>query len=96
MRGTIAPERLVVIDEDTGLISTLIDRLLRAACGTPRGWPNGKVLSFNASAIQLQDRDLGSRILAILQHTGLAPARLEIENWKSALVRDLGAARHAK
>jgi EAL domain-containing protein (putative c-di-GMP-specific phosphodiesterase class I) len=91
--GTIAPERFIAIAEDTGLISPLTDQLLRAACMTARNWPEGIFLSFNVSAVELRDRELGPRILAILEHTGLAPTRLEIEITESALVRDLGAAR---
>jgi EAL domain-containing protein (putative c-di-GMP-specific phosphodiesterase class I) len=91
--GTIAPERFIAIAEDTGLISQLTDQLLRAACETARIWPEGIFLSFNVSALELRDRALGLRILAILEHTGLAPTRLEIEVTESALVRDLGAAR---
>jgi EAL domain-containing protein (putative c-di-GMP-specific phosphodiesterase class I) len=67
--------------------------VLRAACETARIWPEGIFLSFNVSALELRDRALGLRILAILEHTGLAPTRLEIEVTESALVRDLGAAR---
>jgi len=91
--GTIAPERFIAIAEDTGLISELTHQLLRAACETACNWPDGIFLSFNVSAVELRDRELGRRILEILEYTGLAPARLEIEITESALVRDLEAAR---
>jgi len=91
--GTIAPERFIAIAEDTGLISKLTEQLLRAACETARNWPDAIFLSFNLSAVELQSRELGPRILEILKGTGFLPTRLEIEITESALVSDLGAAR---
>jgi predicted signal transduction protein with EAL and GGDEF domain len=58
------------------------------ACEAACGWPEGIFLSFNISAVELRDRTLGPRILAILKQTGLAPSRFEDEITESALVRD--------
>jgi diguanylate cyclase (GGDEF)-like protein len=91
--GVISPERFIAIAEDIGLIGPLTDHLLFTACETACGWPDGIFLSFNVSAVELRDRQLGPRILGILAQTGFAPARLEVEITESALVRDLGAAR---
>jgi predicted signal transduction protein with EAL and GGDEF domain len=71
-----------------GMIGSLTDQLLRVACEAACGWPEGIFLSFNISAVELRDRTLGPRILAILKQTGLAPSRFEDEITESALVRD--------
>jgi EAL domain-containing protein (putative c-di-GMP-specific phosphodiesterase class I) len=42
---------------------------------------------------QLRDRDLKAQVAKILQESGLAPQRLEIEITESVLVEDLEAAR---
>ena len=90
--GDIAPDRFVPIAESSGLIEELTDHLLRLAARAARQWPADVTLSFNISAVQLKDRDLGARILSILSEEGLPPQRLEIELTEAALVRDLEAA----
>jgi diguanylate cyclase (GGDEF)-like protein len=90
--GPIPPERFIPLAEDCGLIRELSDQLLRSACRAAVTWPAHVTLAFNISPVQLQDRGLGLRILAILGETGLSPRRLELEITESALVRDMGAA----
>ena len=90
--GEIEPDRFIPIADDCGLIGALTDSLLRQACHDAMTWPSDVTLSFNISPVQLKDRTLGLRLLAILGETGLPPQRLEIEITESALVRDLGAA----
>jgi EAL domain-containing protein (putative c-di-GMP-specific phosphodiesterase class I) len=62
--------------------------LLRTACRDAARWPEDLTLAFNISPLQLRDRTLGLRILAILGATGFNPRRLELEITESALVRD--------
>jgi EAL domain-containing protein (putative c-di-GMP-specific phosphodiesterase class I) len=90
--GEIPPERFIPIAEDCGLIGNLSDQLLRRACHAAKDWPSDVALAFNISPLQLKDRTLGLRILAILGEAGLSPGRLELEITESALVRDLTAA----
>jgi len=90
--GEIPPDRFIPIAENCALMDELTDQLLRAACEAARGWPPDVTLSFNISALQLQDRTLGLRILRVLGESGLMPNRLEIEITESALVRDIAAA----
>jgi diguanylate cyclase (GGDEF)-like protein len=90
--GEVEPERFISIAEDCGLIRELGDQLLRRACRAAAAWPAHVTLAFNISPLQLKDRGLGLRILAILGETGLSPRRLELEITESALVRDLAAA----
>jgi diguanylate cyclase (GGDEF)-like protein len=90
--GSIPPERFIPIAEDCGLIRELTGVLLRRACRDARQWPPSVTLSFNISPVELRDRTLGLRVMAILADTGLAPNRLELEITESALVRDMDAA----
>jgi EAL domain-containing protein (putative c-di-GMP-specific phosphodiesterase class I) len=90
--GDIPPDRFIPIAEDVGLIHELAERLLRASCSAAAGWPAEVSLAVDIFPSQLKDRDLKARIMGILQDTGVAPRRLQIEITESALVQDLEAA----
>lgn len=90
--GQVSPERFLSVAEDTGLIHELSAQLLRKACQTAAGWPEEVTLAFDIFPSQLKDCLLKTRILSILEESGIAPERLEIEITESALVRDLEAA----
>jgi diguanylate cyclase (GGDEF)-like protein len=89
--GEVPPERFMPLAEDAGLVQDLNGQLLRSACRAARNWPSEITLSFNISPVELNDPNIGLRILAILGETGLPPKRLEIEVPESAVVRDTEA-----
>ena len=86
--GSIAPSTFIALAEECNLINELGDQLLRTACQEATRWPSDLTLSFNISPLQLRDRALGLRILAILAETRLPPHRLELEVTESALVSE--------
>jgi diguanylate cyclase (GGDEF)-like protein len=86
--GPITPSVFIALAEECNLIHELGEQLLRVACREARNWPSNVTLSFNVSPLQLRDRALGLRILAILGETGLPPQRLELEVTESALVSE--------
>lgn len=88
----ISPADFIPLAEESGLMTKLTDMLLRQACRDAAGWPTDTRLSFNISPVQLKDRMLGLRILAILMETGFDPRRLEIEITETALIQDLETA----
>jgi diguanylate cyclase (GGDEF)-like protein len=90
--GVIPAERFIPIAEETGLIHDLAARLLRDACATAVQWPPHVTLAVDFYRGQLKDRNLKVQIAKILQESGLAPQRLEIEITESVLVEDLVAA----
>jgi diguanylate cyclase (GGDEF)-like protein len=90
--GELPPERFIPIAEECGLIAALTDTLLEQACIDARQWPGDITLSFNISPVQLKDRTLGLRLLALLGRLDFPPSRLELEITESALVRDMEAA----
>jgi diguanylate cyclase (GGDEF)-like protein len=91
--GEIARERFIPISEDNGSIHELSAQLMRVACAAAVKWPGDVTLAFDIFPSQIRDRALKTRIISILQETGLAASRLEIEITESALVHDLDAAR---
>ena len=88
-QGAIAPERFLAIAEETGLIHSLAERVLRQACEAARSWPSYIKLSIDIYPNQLKDNLLPARMLKILEETGMSPARLEVEITESALVADM-------
>jgi diguanylate cyclase (GGDEF)-like protein len=90
--GDIPPERFIPLADDIGLIHELAERMLRRSCAAAVRWPAEVTLAVDIYPSQLKDRDLKARITRILEESGLAPARLEIEITESAIVHDLEAA----
>jgi diguanylate cyclase (GGDEF)-like protein len=88
-QGVIAPERFLAIAEETGLIHSLAERVLRQACEAARAWPSYVKLSIDIYPNQLKDNLLPSRMLKILEEAGISPSRLEVEITESALVADM-------
>lgn len=81
--GQITPVEFVRVAEDTGLIGALGESILRQACAQQVEWLKaglGEVsIAVNVSAMQFREADFLDTVIAILQETGLAAARLEIE-----------------
>ncbi|SKA38990.1 putative bifunctional diguanylate cyclase/phosphodiesterase [Consotaella salsifontis] len=91
--GSVPPDRFIPVAEDSGLIAGLTDQILRRACEDARNWPEPIGLSVNISPVLLRDEGLAERILTIVQDTGLALYRLELEITENAIVRDFEAAK---
>ena len=92
-RGLVPPTDFIPIAEDAGLIVPLTGKLLRKACRAAATWPGQLSIAVNVSPLQLRDRSLPGIIRSVLEQTGLAANRLEIELTESALVGDLDLAR---
>lgn len=86
--GKVAPEEFIPIAEDCGLISELTAKLLKKSCEVAQRWPSNVFLSFNISALQLQDHAFPLKVLSILNEAGLAPSRLILEITESSLIRN--------
>ena len=92
-QGVIAPDAFIQIAEESGLISDLSFGLLRQACLDAKRWPEHLSLAINISPVQLKDRLLAPRLLAILAEAGFPATRLEVEVTESALTSDIEVAR---
>ncbi len=83
--GTMAPGVFIPIAEETGLINSIGEWVLRQACSAATQWP-GKRVAVNVSAVQFRSPGFAPRVMQILGETGLAPDRLEIEVTESVLL----------
>jgi diguanylate cyclase (GGDEF)-like protein len=93
--AAIAPERLLSIAEDCGLIHELSDCLMDQACNAAAAWASALPLSIAIVPSLLRDRQLHVRILSILATSGLNPSRLVLAVAESALVQNLEGAKLA-
>ncbi len=88
VRGLVSPADFVPVAEATGLIVPLGLWALETACREAMNWPAACTVAVNLSPIQFRGYDLAATIDRILQTTGLAPHRLDLEVSESLLVQD--------
>ncbi|MBA1200798.1 EAL domain-containing protein [Pseudomonas capeferrum] len=91
-RGLVYPDTFIPIAEDTGLIASLSDWVLDAACKTAADWPEELFVSVNLSSKEFQSTQLIERIERVLAVSRLQPARLELELTESVMVEDATSA----
>ena len=86
-RGLLRPSDFVKIAEDSGLIEAIDWRLFEVSCRllAQRG-SSDPFITFNVSALHLRHADFDTRILKMLERTGLAPSRLVTEVTEGALL----------
>jgi diguanylate cyclase (GGDEF)-like protein/PAS domain S-box-containing protein len=89
VRGLVPPTTFIPIAEESGLIHTVGEWMLREACREAASWPKALHLAVNLSAVQFRHGDLAALVHQVLLDTGLAPGRLELEITESVLIDDL-------
>jgi diguanylate cyclase (GGDEF)-like protein/PAS domain S-box-containing protein len=87
-RGLISPGVFIPAAEESGLILSIGEWVLREACREAATWPKPLNIAVNLSPIQFRHGDLPGLVHAVLLETGLAPGRLELEITESVLVDD--------
>ena len=90
VRGTVSPADFIPLAEDLGLIGTIGQQVLRAACREAATWPAHLGVAVNVSPVQLRDRNFAATVADILRQTGFAGQRLELELTENALLQDDG------
>ncbi|MBV9756613.1 MAG: EAL domain-containing protein [Alphaproteobacteria bacterium] len=96
VRGFIPPERFLPIAEESGAINAIGAWVLQTACAEAVRWREPLRVAVNLSPMQFRPCiDLGATIAEVLQATGLAPARLEVEITERVLNADCGRALRA-
>jgi diguanylate cyclase (GGDEF)-like protein len=93
-RGLIPPDQFIPLAEETGLIVSLGEFVLRRACADAASWPSDLMVAVNLSPIQFKEAELFGMICAALADSGLPPQRLEIEITESVLL-ERGVENHA-
>jgi diguanylate cyclase (GGDEF)-like protein len=91
--GMIPPMKFVPLAEETGLIVSIGDWVLREACRQNKAWQNAGLppmaVSVNVSARQFRERDLVSRVVRALNESGLEAKYLELELTESLIMQDV-------
>jgi diguanylate cyclase (GGDEF)-like protein/PAS domain S-box-containing protein len=90
--GQIAPLDIILVAEESGLITNLGLWVLEQACSKAALWAGPLRVAVNMSAAQFRDDMLADRIAAILDRTGLPAARLELEVTESLYIDNIAGA----
>ncbi len=88
--GAIAPDEMIPIAEESGLILEIGEWVLRRACSQVRAWQQiaGRPisLSVNVSSVQVNRGDLPRVVEAALRDSGLPPELLQLEITESSIL----------
>ncbi len=87
-RGWVSPTKFIAIAEDTGLIDQLGQWALRTACADLATWPTSIRCAVNVSPLQFSNPELPTVVANALAHSGVDPARLELEITESVFLND--------
>jgi diguanylate cyclase (GGDEF)-like protein len=79
IKGMVPPMLFIPVAEDSGLIVPLGEWALREACRQAVRWPSELKIAVNLSPVQFKTSNLVEVVKEILDETGLAPHRLELE-----------------
>lgn len=89
--GLVPPERFIPLAEESGLIVTIGEWVLRSACRQVQRWTEaGETplrVAVNLSSRQLREKDFVDTVKHALADTGLAPWKLELELTESMLLQ---------
>ncbi len=91
--GDVPPDDFIPVAEDMGVIGEIGEWVLRQACAQVQQWSDqyrpeeGFFVSVNLSGRQIIDSGLKQTIAAILESTGMDPARLHCEITETMLIQ---------
>jgi len=98
-RGVVGPAEFISIAEETGLIISIGQFVLREACTQMATWrrrypdANDVTISINLSGHQLNSPTIVTDILQVIEDTGLNPKAVKLELTESTLIADSAATR---
>ncbi len=90
-RGLVAPNEFIPIAEETGLIHSIGEWVVRQACMALSQWPEGVRIAVNFSAVQFQNAKVLQSVVRALADAGVSPTRLEIEITESTSISKYGS-----
>ncbi len=89
--GLVSPTAFIPLAEETGLIVSIGEWVLRTACRQAKEWEDryrlGLRLGVNLSAVQLMEPTLLTTVTNALRDTGLDPTMLELEITESISIK---------
>jgi diguanylate cyclase (GGDEF)-like protein len=88
--GMVMPSRFIPIAEETGLIASIGEWVLRQACQEATRWPPNTRLAVNLSPVQFERSDMVDIVASALRESRLEPRRLELEITEGVVMRDVG------
>ncbi len=91
-RGMIAPLDFIPVAEETGLIVTIGEWVLRQACNEAALWPCDVTVAVNVSPAQFKSKNLVPMVISALAASGLPARRLELEITEMVLVQETDGA----
>ena len=92
--GTVPPNDFIPLAEETGLITSIGEWVIRMACQQAKIWldeGSPMQIAVNVSAKQLSDINFCSDIKKVLEKTNLPPYLLEIELTESLLINNVSS-----
>ncbi|GJD62657.1 sensor domain-containing phosphodiesterase [Methylobacterium frigidaeris] len=89
-RGPLGPAAFLALAEETGLIASLGEWVLRSALRDARALPPGMRVVVNVAGGQLRQAGLVAIVRAALAAAGQAPARLELDIAEGAVAEESG------
>ncbi|MCP3866578.1 MAG: EAL domain-containing protein [Gammaproteobacteria bacterium] len=88
------PDVFIKVAEDTGLIHRLGELVLETACKQSVKWCEEGMselkVAVNISPVQLRQNDFPNHLNRIVEQTGAAPSRIELEITETALMENAG------
>ncbi|ODN71731.1 putative bifunctional diguanylate cyclase/phosphodiesterase [Methylobrevis pamukkalensis] len=90
--GPISPAVFIPLAERSDAIGRITRVLLSRALAAARGWPDDIRISFNLSARELVSPDEILRIIALIEASGIAPHRIDIEVTETSVIADFDKA----
>ena len=86
--GCVPPNVFIPVAERTDFISRITQILLRKALDYARTWPDDVRISFNLSARDIGSAEATLKVVSIIENSGVAPERIDLEVTETALMRD--------
>ncbi|MBV8852369.1 MAG: EAL domain-containing protein [Sinobacteraceae bacterium] len=90
--GIVPPAEFIPMAEETGLILSIGEWVLRGACRQARAWQDAGLpiarMAVNVSGRQFAWPQFPAQVAGILRETGLDPSRLELEITESVVMAD--------
>ena len=88
VRGNVPPSDFIPVAEETGLIQSIGEWVLRSACEEAARWPASAKVAINLSPLQFKGHSLVATVISALGNSGLSPRRLELEITEAVLLQN--------